>query len=139
VGAILAEIGGAIVGGVVVGAVLGVGSQLLLSVADLGMALLGVGVLATILGIGVGAGAGAALAGRLLGQAGSPWLAVLGGVLGGTGVTYALGYLYLGIDLFLLPVVAAPLAVGGAVGGYNLRRRPAARGRGGRHEGFSTR
>jgi len=132
VGALLAESGGALVGAVVVGALLGVGSQVLLSVADLGMALLGIGLLATLLGLGVGAGVGAALAGRWLGQAGRPWLAVVGGVLVGAVVAPALGARYLGLDLFLLPVVAAPLAAGGAVVGYNVRRRP---GRGGGHQG----
>jgi hypothetical protein len=60
---------------------------------------------------------------------GSPWLAVLGGVLVGAAAALALRYAYLGIDLFLWPVAAAPLVVAGAVVGYNLRRRPSPRAR----------
>ena len=133
VGAVVAEIGGALLGGVVLGAVAGVGTMLLLSGAGLGMGLLAAAVFAGVLGFGGGAGVGAALVGRWLGQAGSPWLAVVGGVLAGAVALLALRYRPLGIDLFLFPVVAAPLVVAGAVAGYNLRRRPpAGPGTGGR-------
>jgi hypothetical protein len=121
---VLAEIGGALLGGVIVGAIAGWGAGALLSGAGLGMGLLTVMIYAVIVGFGVGAGAGAALAGRLLGQTGSPWLAVLGGALAGVVISLALRYLPLRIDLFSWPIVAAPLVVGCAVVGYNLRRQP---------------
>jgi hypothetical protein len=121
---VLAEIGGALLGGVVVGAICGVGAGTLLSGAGLGMGLLTVMIYGVIVGFGVGAGAGAAVAGRLLGQVGSPWLAMLAGALVGAAAALVLRYADLRIDLFAWPVVAAPLAVAGAVVGYNARRRP---------------
>jgi hypothetical protein len=132
--AILAQIGGALLGGVVVGGLCGVGASVLLAGAGLGMGLLVAAVFAVIVGFGVGAGAGVALVGRLLGRAGSPWLAVLGGGLTGAGVALALRYLPprlpIRLDLFLFPVVAAPLVVAGALIGYYLRRRQVPRDRG---------
>jgi hypothetical protein len=127
---VLAQIGGALLGGVVVGGLCGVGASVLLAGAGLGMGLLVAAIIAVIVGFGVGAGAGVALVGRLLGRTGSPWLAVLGGGLTGAGVTLALRFLPIRLDLFLFPVVAAPLVVTGAVIGYYLRRRPAPRDRG---------
>jgi hypothetical protein len=137
--AVLAQIGGALLGGVVVGGLCGVGASVLLAGAGLGMGLLVAAVFAAIVGFGVGAGAGVALVGRLLGRAGSPWLAVLGGGLTGAGVALALRYLPLRLDLFLFPVVAAPLVVAGAVIGYYLRGRPAPRDRGERRPASTTR
>jgi hypothetical protein len=67
IAAVLAEIGGALLGGAVVGAISGVGAQVLLSGAGLGMGLLVAAIFAVIVGFGAGAGAGAALAGRRLG------------------------------------------------------------------------
>jgi hypothetical protein len=122
--AILAEIGGAIVGGAVLAALFYLGGGILFSGAGLGMGLLTVQILAAILGFGVGAAAGVALAGHLLGQRGSPWLALLGSVLVGVVMALALRYGDFRIDLFLWPVVAAPLVIAGAVVGYNARRRP---------------
>jgi hypothetical protein len=122
--AILAEVGGAIVGGIVLAALFYLGGFILFSGAGLGMGLLTVQIFAAILGVGVGAAVGAALAGRLFGQRGSPWLAVLGSVLVGVVAALALRYGNLRIDPFLWPVVAAPLVIAGAVVGYNARRRP---------------
>jgi hypothetical protein len=136
--AVLAEIGGALLGGVVGGALAGAGAWALLSGAGLGMGLLVAAIFAVALGFGAGAGAGAALTGRAAAGAGNPGLAVLGGVLGGAVAALALRYLYLGIDLLLFPVVAAPLAVAGAVVGYNLRRRPPPRDGGGRRRRSSA-
>ena len=125
---LLAQIGGALLGGVVVGGLCGVGASVLLAGAGLGMGLLVVAVFAAIVGFGAGAGAGVALVGRLLDRAGSPWLAVLGGGLTGAGVTLALLYpprrLPIRLDLFLFPVLASPLVVTGDMIGYYLRRRP---------------
>lgn len=123
--AILAEVGGAILGGVVLTPVFGYGLGWLLSGRDLGMALLSLMVFAGTIGFGAGAGVGAALAGRLLGQRGSVWLAVSGGALSSVLVILALRLLRLNVGgLFGIFWVAVPIVILAAVGGYNLRRRP---------------
>jgi hypothetical protein len=75
------------------------------------MGLLTAMIYGVIVDFGVGAGAGIALAGLV-------------GALGGAAAALALRYLYLGIDLFAWPVVAAPLAAAGAAIGYTVLRRP---------------
>lgn len=119
--AILAELGGAILGGLILAPVfyLAVGFAMLGS--DLGMGVLSLQVFAAILGFGVGAGVGAALGGRLLGQRGSAWLAVLTSVLGGALVILAMRLLNVR-GLFGILGVGLLVAPGLAIVGYNLRR-----------------
>jgi hypothetical protein len=119
---LLVEFGGALLGGVVGGALGYLGSFFLFGGAGLGMGLLVAQIFGAIVGFGVGAGVGAALAGRALGQAGNLWLALLGGALVGAVAALVLRYANLGIGLFLWPVVAAPLVAAGAVAGFNVRR-----------------
>ncbi|MBC8162527.1 MAG: hypothetical protein H7Z42_15055 [Roseiflexaceae bacterium] len=119
---LLAEVGGALLGGIILALLSALGISLLLADANLGMGLLTAQIYAGILGWGLGAGGGAALAGRLLGQRGNWLLAMIGPVVGGALVAllmrvFALGTLLttLGIALALMVVIA--------VAGYNLRRR----------------
>lgn len=124
VSAILAEIGGAVLGGVVLAPICGYALGWLLSGADLGMGLLSLMVFAGTVGFGAGAGAGAALAGRLLGQGGSLWLAVGGGAVSSVVVILALRLLRINVGgLLNIFWVAVPIVILAAVAGYNLRRR----------------
>lgn len=123
--AIVAEIGGAIVGGVLMVPVFFLVVSLLFQGAGLGMGLLSLQVFAAVIGFGFGAGLGAAIAGRLLGQSGSWWLAALLGAVTGVLVILALRLFNLNSGgLFGIFWVGAPLALLAAVAGYNLRRRP---------------
>ncbi|MCC6629092.1 MAG: hypothetical protein IT340_17015 [Chloroflexi bacterium] len=124
-GVIAAEAGGALLGGIVGGVTGFLIVSLLFASAGLGMGLLTLQVYGVIIGFGVGAGAGVALVGRWLGQASrlEPAIAMLGGVIGGVALIVAARVVPLRLDLFFLPIYAAVLAIGGAVLGFNLRRR----------------
>lgn len=65
---LLAELGGAVLGGGVFAAVLGISLGLVLSGLNLGMGLLGVIFYAAILGFGIGTSIGVVFVGRLLNQ-----------------------------------------------------------------------
>jgi hypothetical protein len=131
---ILAEIGAAILGGLVLAPIFGYGAMFLFSGAGLGMGLLSVAVFAAVIGFGIGGGAGAAIAGRALGQRGSAWLAILSGGLSGVVVILFLRLLNINVGgLVGILVVGVLVVLAAAVVGYNLRgigsRRPAAGGR----------
>lgn len=121
-GVIAAEAGGALLGGIVGGVIGFLIVSFLFAGAGLGMGLLTLQVYGVIIGFGMGAGAGVALIGRWLGQANRLGLAMLGGVIGGVALIVATRVMPLHLDLLLLPVYAAVLAIGGAVLGFNLRR-----------------
>jgi hypothetical protein len=124
IAALLTQVGGAIAGGALLAAAGYLGVSLLFMGADFGMGLLGLQVYAIVLGFGIGAGLGAALASRLVGRHGQPWLAVLGSLSGGVLVAAVTRYGPVRMDLDAsIPVVAAVLAVIGAVVGNNLRLR----------------
>ena len=124
IGGILAQAGGAILGGAILAAASYLGISLLLMGADLGMVLLGLQVYGIVLGFGVGAGLGAALASRLSGRHGQPVLAVVGSLSGGLLVVAATRFGLAWLDLVAgVPVVAAVLAIIGAVVGNNFRTR----------------
>jgi hypothetical protein len=72
---VIAEIVGAVVGGVALASIGYFVPYLLLASANWGMGLLSLQVFAAIVGFGVGAGLGVTLAGRQLGRPGFPWLA----------------------------------------------------------------
>ncbi len=120
---VLAQAGGAVVGGVVLAALayLGVGYALIGS--DLGMGVLSLQVFGIIIGFGAGAGLGAALVGRMRGQGGSTWLAVALGALTGVAVILVMRLLNIG-GLGGILGVGIPLVLAAAIAGYNLRRRP---------------
>ena len=122
--AILAEFGGALLGGVLMALLLAVVVGLLLVPSDLGMGVLTLQVYAGIIGFALGGGVGAALVGRWMRQGGSLWLAMLGGLL--SGALVAVGVRALSLPVALPPTlgIAALVALAGAVMGYNLRRRP---------------
>ena len=122
--ALLAQAGGAILGGVLLAVASYLGVSLLFGGADLGMGLLGLQVYGSVLGFGVGAGLGAALGSRLSGRQGRPILAVLGSLGGGVLVVIATRFGPVRLDLVAgVPAVAAILSVIGAVVGNNLRLR----------------
>ena len=124
IGGILAQVGGAILGGAILAAASYLGISLLLMGADLGMVLLGLQVYGIVLGFGVGAGLGAALASRRSGRHGQPVLAVVGSLSGGLLVVAATRFGLAWLDLVAgVPVVAAVLAIIGAVVGNNFRTR----------------
>lgn len=121
---ILAEVGAAIVGGVIGAPLLAILAGFLFMNAGLGMGLLAVQVFAAVGGFGLGAGLGAALAGRALGQGGTWWLGVALGVATAAAVVLVLRLLNLNVGgLFGIFFVGAPLTLIAAVAGYNLRRR----------------
>lgn len=121
--AIAAEVGGAIVGGLILAPLSAYLVGLLLLSAQLGMGLLSLQVFAAVIGFGVGAGAGAAVAGRLLGQQGRAWPAMLAGGAAGVLVVLVMRLLNVGGLLGILGV-GAPLVLVAAVLAYNLVRRP---------------
>lgn len=121
---LLAEAGGAIVGGVVLAPLAAVLFGYLFMGAGLGMGLLSVQVFAAVGGFGAGAGIGAALAGRAMGQRGTWWLGVILGLVTAVVVILAIRLLNLNAGgLFGIFWVGAPLTLIAAVVGYNLRRR----------------
>lgn len=121
--AILAELVGAILGGLILAVALYFGIGFALIGSDLGMGVLTLQVYGAILGFGIGAGVGAAIAGRLLGQTGSWWLGALVGMLAGAVMAILPRVTSLRLGLFETLGVAAVVAIVGAVVGYNLRRR----------------
>lgn len=122
---LMAQLGGALLGGLVLAPLLALGvSQVLVLMGvaqQLGMGLLSVQVFIAIIGFGAGAGFGAALAGRLLRQPGNMWLAVAGGAVTGVLVILAMRLLNVG-GLGGILWVGLLLALAAAIGGYNLRR-----------------
>lgn len=116
---IVAEAGGALLGGLLVSPVIGYGFYFMLSGAGIGMGLLALMIFAAVLGFGLGAGGGAALSGRLLGQPGSLPFAILGGVLSASLVILVVRLLNVG-GLVGIVGIAVPLSVGAAVAGYHL-------------------
>jgi hypothetical protein len=122
-GTFLAQIACAIVGGLALAAIFGYGLGFAMQGSELGMGVLVLMVYAGILGFGIGAGAGVALGGQLLGRRGSRWLAMLGGVLGGSLVAVLARVTPLRIGLFETLFLAMAVAVVGALGGYYLRGR----------------
>jgi hypothetical protein len=120
--AILAEVGGAIVGGLVIGAAFYFLAFFLFRGADLGMGLLAVQVFGIVLGFGVGAGLGAALAGRLVGQPGSWWMATLAGAATAVIVILILRLFNIG-GLGGVLFAGVPLTLIAAVAGYQFGRR----------------
>lgn len=125
--AILAEVGGAILAGLIMAAVFGYGLGLVLQGSGLGMGLLSLMVFAAAIGFGAGAGAGATLAGRLLGQRGNAWLAMAAGAVGSTVVILAMRLLRVG-GLFEILAVAALVSLALAVVAYNSGRPGQRRG-----------
>lgn len=121
VGAILAEIGGAVVGGLVLAVAGYFLAFVLFRGAGLGMGLLTVQIFGAVLGFGVGAGIGTAVVGRLLGQRGSWWIAVLASVGSGAAALLIMRLLNLG-GLGGLLVVGVGVTLLAAVAGYNVRR-----------------
>lgn len=123
--AILTQVAGAIVGGVVLAPLAAILAGLLLSGAGLGMGLLSVQVFAAVAGFGAGAGVGAALAGRAMGQRGTWWLGAALGVVTAAAVILIMRLLQINAGgLFGILWVGAPLTLIAAVVGYNLRWRP---------------
>lgn len=121
--AILAEVGGALLGGIVLAIALYYVVWLLFRGAGLGMGLLSLQVFGAAIGFGAGAGAGAALAGRLHGQHGNPWLAIAAGAVTGVVVILAVRYLFVRAGLLGILWIGAPLTLTAAVLAYNVRRR----------------
>ncbi len=125
IGIILAEIGGALLGGLLLTVAFYFAVGLLLVGTpwgqQLGMGVLTLQIYAAIFGFGIGAGLGVTLAGRLLGQSGSLWLALAGAILGGGLVALVVRLLSLA-GLFTTLGIAVLAAVALAVLGYNLRR-----------------
>ncbi len=122
---VLAQLGGAIIGGLVLAPLLALGvSQVLVLMGlaqQLGMGLLSVQVFMAIIGFGAGAGFGVALVGRLMRQPGNMWLAVAGGAATAALVILVMRLLNIG-GLGGILWVGLLLALAAAVGGYNLRR-----------------
>lgn len=123
---LIAEIGGALLGGFILAVAFYFGLGLLLVGTpwgqQLGMGVLTLQVYAGILGFGIGAGGGTALAGRLLGQRGSVWLAMLAAMLGGALIAVVMRVFTPG-GLFWTLGIAIIVAAVSAVVGYNLRRQ----------------
>lgn len=116
---------GAIIGGLLFGVLLAyLVSVLLMALGvaqQLGMGLLAVQVFLAIIGFGAGAGLGAALVGRLSGQTGNLWLAMLAGAATGVLVVLAMRLLRIG-GLGALLWVGLSLTLAAAIGAYYLRR-----------------
>jgi hypothetical protein len=120
---ILAEVGAAILGGLLLAPIFGYGSMYLFSGAGLGMGLLSVAVFAAVIGFGIGGGAGAAIAGRALKQRGSLWAAMISGGLSGVAVILFLQLLRINVGgLGGILVVGVLVVLAAAVVGYNLPR-----------------
>lgn len=119
--AILAEVGGAIVVGLLMAVAFGLLTAVLFQGAGLGMGLLVVQLWGAMVGFGVGAGVGAAAAGRFLGQSGSWWMGSLAGAATGFLTILLMRLLNIG-GLGGLIVVGVALTLLAAVAGYNLRR-----------------
>jgi hypothetical protein len=123
--AILAEVAGAIIGGIVIAPLAAILVGFLFMGAGLGMGLLSVQVFAAVAGFGAGAGVGAALAGRAMGQRGTWWLGSALGVATAAAVILVMRLLQINAGGLLgILWVGAPLTLIAAVAGYNLRRRP---------------
>lgn len=116
---------GAIIGGLLFGVLLAYLVSVLLmalgAAQQLGMGLLSVQVFLAIIGFGAGAGLGAALVGRLSGQTGNLWLAMLAGAATGVLVVLAMRLLRIG-GLGALLWVGLSLTLAAAIGVYYLRR-----------------
>jgi hypothetical protein len=124
VAVIVAEIAGAVLGGILLAAVGYFLPFLLLRGANLGMGLVSIQVFAAILGFGVGAGLGVSVAGRLLGHRGHTWLAIIAPFLTGGAVILVVRLLNINLGGLLgIPALALPLALAAAVVAYHLRRR----------------
>lgn len=93
---ILAQLGGAIMGGVALAIVLYFLLGFLLLGAGLGMGLLAIQIFGLVIGFGVGAGLGVGLVGRRQGLDGNLWLAMLAGGLTGAAVILVLRLLNIG-------------------------------------------
>lgn len=121
---VLAQTGGAILGGLILAPLLALGvSQVLvlLGVAQQpGMGLLSVQLFTAIIGFGAGAGFGAVLAGRLMSQPGNMWLAVASGAVTAVLVILVIGLLGIG-GLGGMLWAGLLLSLAAAVGGYNVR------------------
>ncbi|PDV97734.1 hypothetical protein [Candidatus Chloroploca asiatica] len=122
---ILAEVGGAILGGILGAVVIGGAIYLvagLLFAQQLGMGLLTVGVLGASFGFGVGAGLGTALVGRAFQQGGNLWLAPVAGGLSAVIALFGMRLLNLGgLGELLIVGLLLPLVVVVVV--YNLQTR----------------
>ena len=123
VGALLAELAGGVVAGLLLarlggylGALAGRGGEA--EFADLVGAVLG-----TFLGYIVGVAAGLSAVGRLLGQRGSLWLALAGSILGGVLVALLAEPLRLNASTRVLAFAVFFVALAFALLGFNLRRR----------------
>lgn len=120
--AILAEVGGAIVGGLGGAVAFYFLAFFLFRGADLGLGLLAVQVFGAVIGFGAGAGLGTALAGRLVGQPGSWWMATLAGA--GTALVVILVLRLLNVGgLGGVLFAGIPLTLIAAVAGYQFGRR----------------
>lgn len=119
---LLAEIGGAIVGGIVMGAAFYFLTFFLFQGAGLGMGLLSLQVFGAVIGFGLGAGLGAALAGRLVGHPGNWWVAALAGTATAVIVILALRLFNIG-GLGGILFAGIPLTLIAAVVGYQVGRR----------------
>lgn len=123
--ALLAELGGAVVGGIVLAVLFALGLGLLMRGSELGMGVLTLQVFAGLFGLGLGAGGGAALAGRLFNQRGSAPVAMIAAVLAAIVAALVLRYVTMGGLFAVWGIGGAALVIAlAAVGGYNLRRAP---------------
>lgn len=118
---IVAEIGGAFFGGVVMALVFGYAISLVLANANLGMGLLTAQAYAAIVGFGVGASSGAALAGRLFNQGGKLWPVMIVAVLAGVLNIVVMRIFLLGDPIVTLGISVLVMMLVTVVG-YNLRR-----------------
>ncbi len=122
IGVILGQLVGALMGGLVVAALLYFGLGYALLGAGLGMGLLTIQVFGIVIGFGAGAGLGVGVAGRWLGQPGNTWLAAISGAVTGLLVVLILRLLNLG-GLGGLLWVGLPLTIIDALVVYNLPLR----------------
>jgi hypothetical protein len=123
VGAIVAEFVGALVGMLVLAAVLYYAIGLLFWNSGMGMGLLALQIYGAILGAAIGAGVGAGLAGRAMKQAGSMSLAILLAVVFGVVTAVVPRIFPVRLGLFETLSTALVLTLVGAVAGYNMRRK----------------
>jgi hypothetical protein len=117
---VLAELGGALVGGLIIAPLAYLLVGVLFMGAGLGMGLLTLQVFGIVIGFGLGAGLGAGLVGRWMGQPGNFWLAMAAG--GATALIVVLGMRLLNVGGLGGLFVGIPLALIAAIIGLNARR-----------------
>jgi hypothetical protein len=120
--ALLGQLGGAIVGGLLLALLGYIGIGYALLPLQIGMGLLIIQLWAAVAGFGIGAGIGAGLVGRITGRPGNIWLAALVGGVTGFLVILVLRLLNIG-GLGALLWVGLPVTLIAAVAAYNWSRR----------------